>query len=506
MSAIKYEAELPSEPHRKRSMWLLVPSLMFIIGASVLIAYSPHIRLIASNHATGKTPSAAALEFAATGSCHYPAELEGELNQAWAEFKPVLAARLHENLNHDTPVSTQRNVLALYRTFYELISFVRKTGACTDASNRNRDFQNLDELASVLAIPFEARYLTRAVDATGQAYTGWICDAPFGPGDNHTNPVASPQRNVKGPQEVMLNSANYLYLVCATLHAIGNITAAERTPAMHQLMEQTPFIVQTYSRWLDDSSNLLEINRRAQPGHPRHRHGGVTWGLESAVSPAVAGGIAELMQVNGIDGITESMRELAQIWAELLRDYAQPLGSGRYTFDASKGDDVVYNLTAGYTGATPPELKASQYHPVNDLAYDISHFRIWLIVLETYGAYNERWPTSGFDPEAILRGLARQFHEKVWNGDLQQPQFANYFSGSVMNGWYAAKFDAQGRYVAGSGTPPFGLTAVAPWYFRLGLWDPAISEIQSAYYDAQKGFATLTAEERLRYLSNFVAE
>jgi hypothetical protein len=139
------------------------------------------------------------------------------------------------------------------------------------------------------------------------------------------------------------------------------------------------------------------------------------------------------------------------------------------------------------------------------LSYDISHFRIWLIVFETFSSYNKIWPTPGFDPDAILRGLAVQFREKVWNGDTAHPLFTNYFSGSTMNGWYAVRFDSQGNYRVNSGTAPYGLTEVAPWYFRLGLWDPDVIEIQTSYYNAQNGFRTLTAEERLRYLSNFVA-
>lgn len=82
------------------------------------------------------------------------------------------------------------------------------------------------------------------------------------------------------------------------------------------------------------------------------------------------------------------------------------------------------------------------------VGWDIAHARrvvpVFLTFMEFSGLYGKDFPT-----EQTLAEIARQLSYVVWNGDVTDPKFANYFDGS--NGWYRVGYNDQKNF----GYPPY---------------------------------------------------
>lgn len=94
--------------------------------------------------------------------------------------------------------------------------------------------------------------------------------------------------------------------------------------------------------------------------------------------------------------------------------------------------DFPSHRYAGYTGENqPPTLRDTA--PVRDVADDTAHFARYSWVLRTL-YLNKEITASNFPAESHLEGLANQLAYKVFNRNLNKPNFRNFMDGS--NGWY----------------------------------------------------------------------
>lgn len=206
--------------------------------------------------------------------------------------------------------------------------------------------------------------------------------------------------------------------------------------------------------------------------------------------------------------------ELAESMAALLRFFERRLSlqtvqSNRLAGSAQVADlDAGYwrlyadNRLAGYTGSQKPAVcepvedggmrarvlvDAAKAPPVKNLGWDFSHARRLVQVLDAlernrhalqawYGLAPERLPAPD-----LTQAFAAQLVAGVWNGDAQQPLFANYWGGA--NGWYRVAYD-NGTGACYAGYPPFGLSNSFPTggYAIWGAYYPVIDDLARSIY------------------------
>lgn len=207
--------------------------------------------------------------------------------------------------------------------------------------------------------------------------------------------------------------------------------------------------------------------------------------------------------------------ELAQGMAALLRFFERRLslhsvqsprlGAGAVQvadLDAGYWRLVADNRFAGYNNSQNPALceprpeggirarvlvDAAKVPPVKNLGWDFSHARRLVQVLDAlqrnrhalqawYGLAPDRLPAPD-----LAQAFAAQLVAGVWNGDAQQPLFANYWGGA--NGWYRVAYD-NGTGACYAGYPPFGLSNSFPTggYAIWGAYYPVIDDLARSIY------------------------
>ena len=206
--------------------------------------------------------------------------------------------------------------------------------------------------------------------------------------------------------------------------------------------------------------------------------------------------------------------ELAEGMAALLRLFERRLSLQTVQSDRLAGSvqvadvDAGYwrlyadNRFAGYTGSQGPAVceplqgggmrarvlvDAAKVSPVKNLGWDFSHARRLVQVLDAlqrnrhalqawYGLAPDRLPAPD-----LAQAFAAQLVAGVWNGDAQQPLFANYWGGA--NGWYRVAYD-NGTGACYAGYPPFGLSNSFPTggYAIWGAYYPVIDDLARSIY------------------------
>lgn len=227
----------------------------------------------------------------------------------------------------------------------------------------------------------------------------------------------------------------------------------------------------------------------------------------------IAAARPEVLQAVAAPG-SKAHSELVDGMAALLRFFErrislQTVQSDRLAGSAQVADlDAGYwrlyadNRLAGYTGSQGPALcepvqgggmrarvlvDATKVPPVKNLGWDFSHARRLVQVLDAlqrnrhalqawYGLAPDRLPAPDL-PQAFAAQLAAG----VWNGDAQQPLFANYWGGA--NGWYRVAYD-NGTGACYAGYPPFGLSNSFPTggYAIWGAYYPVIDDLARSIY------------------------
>jgi hypothetical protein len=403
--------------------------------------------------------------------CGLRPEVRADLLEAWRLARPILLKRTRHGLEQGNP-----NALYLLEEYTH--PFI---GAARDCGMH----QQLDELASLYLLPFNhLRQTTRG----NETFKGWLCSGPACP--------AWPAKGGRQPFEVILYSCQFLYGATTLINAITLVPPDQRTQNMNALLEQVPFIANTYQRWLESHGDPLYARgvREATSALLSNKFRTDDKQLQ------IAGGIVELLsavqrekQHLGIDiQQTAVLSDYAELYWKVIESRASFQGD-RLVYDEAWGS-VERNKAASFTGTTPPS--SNQVKGVTSLSLDLGHFARVPEVLESYKR------SGNAEATRMLQGLARQFAEQVWNGDLSNPRFYNYFSGQGMRGWYNRTFDSRGR-VKSKGWAPLALSNKAPLYFQLGRYDSQVTEVAQAYYKANLSKlrpATRSDPERLLYI------
>ncbi len=257
---------------------------------------------------------------------------------------------------------------------------------------------------------------------------------------------------------------------------------------MNKLLKQSPYIAATYDRWLSSSGDQL---------YPR--------GVRSATAELIgnsqrsddkqlqiAGGIVELLcaaervpdKLRLGEDARSALSDYAGLYWSLIKSRANFDSAGRVTYDEAWGT-VPRSRCASHTKKSAP--RADQCTGARSLSLDLGHFARVPTVIESY-------QRCGFaDGEALLKGLAMQFADRVWNGDIKNPQFFNYFSGTGMYGWYNRTFDSDGKQRS-RGWAPLSLSNKAPAYFPLGRYSTRVQRLGQEYLTANRNSLRITAK------------
>ncbi len=142
----------------------------------------------------------------------------------------------------------------------------------------------------------------------------------------------------------------------------------------------------------------------------------------------------------------------------------------------STHDDFQYaGQTLGFrsavdarAGLLPP---LGQLAPVATVGEDLGHFVRWVYVLRTLHRHRALLALD-FPADSTLVRLGRQLSQRVFNGDLSLPEFANFMDGS--NGWF--------RHQTPSRAGPFsngGAAVVQGGYLLLAEWNPTLAQVRA---------------------------
>lgn len=397
-------------------------------------------------------------------------ETRAQLSAIWEVARPELQRRVEHGLDVGNP--NQLYLLAQYT--HPLI------GAARDC----RMQKELDELCALYLIPFSK---LQGTTRGSESFDAWLCSGPDCPSWSEGSQ----------PFEVILYSCQLLYAASALVNAVTLIPAEQRTPAMNKLLKQTPAIAATYSRWLSSYGDPL---------YPRGVRDATIALIHNKQRTddkqlQIAGGIVELLcaarnspeAVQLGDDDRQLFEDYARIYWQLIESRASFDSAGRVRYDEAWGT-IPRALASSHTKKTPPTKGQSTGSA--RLSLDLGHFARVPMVIESYDR-------CGFaNGQKLLKGLAMQFADRVWNGDIKNPRFFNYFSGAGMYGWYNRTFDKRGK-VKSKGWAPLELSNKGPLYFGLGRYSSRISKIAAAYREANKNSLSAspgTNIERLLYL------
>jgi hypothetical protein len=387
--------------------------------------------------------------------CALPAGIRADLLDAWAIARPHLARELEQELERGNP--------------YVLYDVAQYTHPLIGAARDCGLHPTLDELCLL----YEGAFVRlETIRRGGERFDGWACSGPACP--------SWPKGGAVAPFEVILYSAQFLYAASALINAVSLVPEGERTAAMRSLLGRAPYIADTYARWLTSTG---------EPLYPR--------GVSAAVSALLgnrfrnddkqlqlAGGCVELLcaaeREPGALGIAAErraqLREFTQLYWRLMQSRTAYDSGGHATYDEAWGT-IARSKCSSHTGSTPPT--AAQCTGSARLSLDLGHFAR---VPQVAASYQR---CGAADAQPLLAGLAAQFADRVWNGDIENPRFFSYFSGAGMYGWYNRTFDARGK-VTSKGWAPLSLSNKAPQYFHLGRYSPRVRRIAAAYYAANR--------------------
>ncbi len=320
-------------------------------------------------------------------------------------------------------------------------------------------------------------------------------------------------------REVMLCSVQFLGLAASVANAlvsVGNHSEEDRAFVRETVQVLTEHLL----RWGDDGA--IKSMRKATAARPQDVKGGSS-ALFFTDKPlwlitiyAELSGILQSPDIRDatFDGLSieekARMREHVKTLLAFFnaRISIHPATEGRRKIAAFADLDRGYwrlyadNRYAGYEGDSKPvscrkddrgnytmqvHIAAKSVPKREDIGWDISHARRLVHALDALernrSAMKEAFSlTDGqLPPENITTLFANAFVETIWNGDKDQPLFANYWCGA--NGWYRVAYD-NGTGQCREGSPPYGLTNSFPTggYITWGRFNPIIGELGHRLY------------------------
>jgi hypothetical protein len=160
---------------------------------------------------------------------------------------------------------------------------------------------------------------------------------------------------------------------------------------------------------------------------------------------------------------------------------------GNYSGYTKTSDACANCLTVGsctcpeFPGWSNVATKTPKVAPVGaqGTGWDISHARRLVSVFDSFRRNRGLVPEVTFTDEDA-RAFARQMAFAVWNGDMDKPSFATFFSGA--NGWFRVNYAARPAF----GYPPSSMTSSAP-LAGYGFWaelEPALGPPLRAAFGA----------------------
>ena len=423
--------------------------------------------LWAAQAAVWAMPSAEDADFVCGG------KLEAQVWQLWDST----AKEFLTNQQLTKRLTEQGDTYALY----DIQTYIHNLVAM---AHRCQRLDRLDQFADLLG----PAYLKLETDPDSKTGLAWVCRG--GAVCNSKNRLIN--------HEVMLNSVQFLALAASVANGLATRAAPQN---------QNPFIEQTVTvsiqhllRW-GNMNDILQLDKKLTVRWQDMKNGFSAlfftdkplWMI--AIYADLAGLLKHQPELKTKVGLTDQQRlAMAKHLSLLLQLFSaritvmDDIGRNGRTVkvaDLDRGCSRLYadNKYAGYTGNKkpvacipqpdgPPRIQVmldadtlAKIKPVQNLGWDISHARRLVhafdaiernrqAMREVFGVEETALPSP-----AIIEAFAQQLIVKVWNGDVQHPLFANYWSGA--NGWYRVAYD-NGTSRCMEGTPPFGLSNSFP--------------------------------------------
>jgi hypothetical protein len=360
-----------------------------------------------------------------------------------------------------------------------------QTNSLLRAAAQAKQHGILDDLAKLLLLPYN--YL--------EMKDSYVYHYLPGKPRTFSLPLASPSRMWvdRAGEEVVLDTAQFLYLISKAVHLFLDIPKSDRSASMNDLIAKfVPLVMKDhYERWIFDEPGVFQVaGWGCNPGVFNHfkflekklrREFGAARRLSycNAVTDTdmwILAGVVEMLAAHRRDPVLvpiltdmkEKMAEYIRIGVGLLRsrltrnqltDFEGMPATG-INFDLGAWGDHPNNEYSGYTGERFPTEKDKK--AAGELGWDISHARRFVHVFDTFYD-NKQVMGQAFPDQEVMKGLTNQVIYGAFNRDFSKPLFSNFMDGT--NGWYEVNY--LGR--SGFGYAPYDMS-IAIITGGYGLW------------------------------------
>ncbi len=297
-------------------------------------------------------------------------------------------------------------------------------------------------------------------------------------------------------QEIILYSAQFLYLLSDTVRIIADIKKDKRTPIMKEALNKfIPLLIEHYDRWIYGTPGPFQVrgwscrfDGKYVPAAMNHQEfitKKLVNRLGNGESPAYCNAVDDtdmwiLAGVANVLAVYKKHQDLVSITPEEYKKLLIYVKTGTkllesrfsYTklknfdgmpvvgavFEAGARDESSGYAFARYNGQEfpkNPSTDKSRYRGKN-VGWDLSHARRFVHVFDTLMKSKESLGLE-FPTKELLGKMANQLVYGTFNRDFQKPLFTNFMDGT--NGWYR---------VDNSGQSGFGY---GPWDMSLYVFE-----------------------------------
>jgi hypothetical protein len=301
------------------------------------------------------------------------------------------------------------------------------------------------------------------------------------------------------PIEIVLDSAQFVYVLSRTLAVIAATPAAARTDTMWRFAAVFgPVAAQDMVlRWVF-GPGAFEVHAWGcgNSDYPQNHSTFIATKLARGFGPGpsycnavldvdmwIITSAMELLAAHAADPAVvafygDEAARLAGYTAvgyELVNSRTAVSSVGGFAFDVGVWNDHPDYRCAGYEGATLPA--AASCTPIKDTTWDVSHGQRFVAVFDTIGRAAAN-VTGVAVPRNFSALLARQYVDKVWDGNCSAPLFSNYFGNS---GWYRVGYDGRAGFGYGLGDDGCG-SAMHGGYGLLSPIDSGVARLNQCVW------------------------
>lgn len=428
--------------------------------------------------------------------------IENILLDIWGNTKSIYEKKLN-SLNN-------KNTDGLYYTQSQTNNLLRY------AFNQ-KNYEVLNQLAEVYLIAYDK------LDSVTFKKVGRYCSVTF----SDPQPLWLAGEN----SEVVLNSAQFLYVISQTIHYASVVPADTlvKYASIKTLVDKyVPVLKSHYTRWLTtdrsfqvdawpyciqgcfDRQKFLEIKLQRGLGDT------LFCNVVTDEDMWIVTGITELVSANFENpdlvpinqGEMDLYKNHIEIGTQLFKSRLESNTTNLIDLNGNSVVGLVFDpdqwishpdyLYAGIEDNTCPPQELSSALGVS---WDISHSKRWVHVFETL-FLNRHITGQSFPNINTMRQLSNQFLYRVFNKDLSKPLFTNYFNGT--NGWY--RFEYLKR--EGFGYAPYdqSISAVTGGYCFWSLYNSDFALLRKSLWEMIKSSDSLVLEHVANHYGTYYSK